>query len=247
MIFKMIKKKRCDMVSPVFFAGICHRGLHGNGVAENSPEAFKRAVEAGMALELDVHLTADNELAVIHDSDLLRMTGKEGKVEELTVKQLKSDYRLNDGQCIPTLREVMDLVDERVPMTIELKVVDKNYRALARRVWREIRNVRDKKNFMLISFDPRSLMPFHGKGFMRQLLIHNEHAYTFPFRFLFDGIDMEYVLAADWRVRLFRLTHPVNVWTVQDEACFTALLPFTDMVTFQYIDAGNVKDTLNNR
>lgn len=54
-----------------------HRGLHGPGVPENSLAAFRRAAEAGYGAELDVHLTADGYLAVIHDSDLARMCGVE--------------------------------------------------------------------------------------------------------------------------------------------------------------------------
>ena len=63
-----------------------HRGLYDNenGVPENSLAAFRLAAENGFGAELDVHLTADGQLAVIHDSDLQRVCGQEGKVEELT-------------------------------------------------------------------------------------------------------------------------------------------------------------------
>ena len=65
-----------------------HRGLHGSGVPENSLWAFRRAAEAGYGAELDVHLTADGHLAVVHDSNLSRMCGVEAKVEDLTAAQL---------------------------------------------------------------------------------------------------------------------------------------------------------------
>ena len=60
-----------------------HRGLHGNGVCENSLTAFRLAKENGFGVELDVHLLKDGNLAVIHDSDLIRITGKSGKIEDL--------------------------------------------------------------------------------------------------------------------------------------------------------------------
>ena len=59
-----------------------HRGLHGPGVPENSLAAFRRAAEAGYGAELDVHLTRDGRLVVIHDGDLERMCGVPGRVAE---------------------------------------------------------------------------------------------------------------------------------------------------------------------
>ena len=89
---------------------IAHRGLHSEEVCENSLEAFRLAVEKGYAIEIDVHLTLDGNLAVIHDSFLSRVTGKSGIVEQLTTQKLK-DYRLRDGQRIPMLSDVLELVD----------------------------------------------------------------------------------------------------------------------------------------
>ena len=99
---------------------IAHRGLHSAEVSENSMEAFRLAIEKGYAIEIDVHLTLDGNLAVIHDSFLSRVTGKSGIVEQLTTNKLK-DYRLKDGQPIPMLSDVLELVNGRVPLLIELK------------------------------------------------------------------------------------------------------------------------------
>ena len=65
-----------------------HRGLHGNGIPENSMAAFRLALEKGYGIELDVHLLKDGTLAVIHDSALKRTTGAEGRIEDLTKAQL---------------------------------------------------------------------------------------------------------------------------------------------------------------
>ncbi len=99
---------------------IAHRGLHSETVSENSMEAFRLAIERGYAIEIDVHLTRDDDLAVVHDSFLSRVTGKSGVVERLSTEELK-DYRLRDGQRIPMLTDVLRLVDGRVPLLIELK------------------------------------------------------------------------------------------------------------------------------
>lgn len=98
-----------------------HRGLHGNGVPENSLLAFDLAAKNGYGIELDVQLSADGEVMVFHDYKLARMTGCEKKLCELTCGELK-ELRLNDSEeKIPTFAEVLSLVDGRVPLLVELK------------------------------------------------------------------------------------------------------------------------------
>ena len=98
-----------------------HRGLHSPGVPENSLAAFRAAVDHGYGSEFDVHLLRDGGLAVIHDSKLLRTTGREGRVEDLTTEELK-DYCLEGTtETIPTFREVLDTFSGKAPVIIELK------------------------------------------------------------------------------------------------------------------------------
>ena len=73
-----------------------HRGLHNSaeeGIPENSMAAFRLAAEQGYGIELDIHLTRDGRLAVIHDNSLLRTAGADVKVKDLTAEEL-SQYRL---------------------------------------------------------------------------------------------------------------------------------------------------------
>ena len=132
---------------------IAHRGLHGDGVCENSLEAFRRAVEARYGIELDVHLTADGKLCVIHDCYLSRMTGKPGVAELLTSKELE-EYRLKDGQKIPMLPEVLELVAGRVPILIELKFRRRFDEAQADELLRELESYPYKDMIALQSFHP---------------------------------------------------------------------------------------------
>jgi glycerophosphoryl diester phosphodiesterase len=98
-----------------------HRGLHGGGVPENSMAAFRRAVEAGYGIELDVHLSRDGEVVVFHDETLVRMTGCERRLAELTLDELRSLSLAGTDETIPTLAEVLSLVAGRVPILVELK------------------------------------------------------------------------------------------------------------------------------
>ena len=98
-----------------------HRGLHGNGVPENSMTAFRLALEQGYGIELDVHLMKDGTLAVIHDASLLRTAGVDVKIEDLTLEDL-DQYRLEGtDEKIPLFDEVLDLFEGKAPMIIELK------------------------------------------------------------------------------------------------------------------------------
>ncbi len=98
-----------------------HRGLHGNGVPENSLKAFRLAAEAGFGIELDVQLSRDGEVMVFHDYTLVRMTGVDKKLCELDADEL-CKLRLGDTeQTVPDFREVLSLIDGRVPVLVELK------------------------------------------------------------------------------------------------------------------------------
>ena len=100
-----------------------HRGLHdaGQGVPENSLSAFRAAADRGFGAELDVHLMADGHLAVVHDSNLKRVCGREAVIEELTAEAL-ADY--------PLLGSVLAVSRGRAPLIIELKVERGNAAAL---------------------------------------------------------------------------------------------------------------------
>lgn len=102
--------------------GYAHRGLHGNGIPENSMAAFKAALDGGYGIELDIHLTKDGDLAVIHDCSLKRTAGADVKITDLTVADL-ANYRLEGTEeTIPAFHQVLDLYAGKAPLIIELKV-----------------------------------------------------------------------------------------------------------------------------
>ena len=109
-----------------------HRGLHDReqGVPENSMAAFRRAVEHGFGAELDVHLMADGNLAVVHDSDLTRVCGKKGFIEDLRAEDLKNYPLQGTEETIPLFGDVLDLFAGKTPLIVELKVERGNAAAL---------------------------------------------------------------------------------------------------------------------
>jgi glycerophosphoryl diester phosphodiesterase len=118
---------------------IAHRGLHDEryDAPENSMAAFRRAVNCGFGIELDVRLTRDNKLAVIHDDNLSRVCGANVSVSGSDYDELKG-YRLGDtNEHIPLLKDVLDEVGGRVPVIIEIKA-DTVYEDVCRLVAHEL-------------------------------------------------------------------------------------------------------------
>ena len=135
---------------------IGHRGAKGYE-PENTLISFEKAIEMGAdGIELDVHLSLDGHLVVIHDETIDRTTNGKGVVNQLTLAELKS-FRINEKFEIPTLEEVLDLVDQRCFVNIELKNQD-----TAEKVVQLIEHyISDKKwknsDFIVSSFDWNAL------------------------------------------------------------------------------------------
>lgn len=98
-----------------------HRGLWSTPAPENSLAAFARAKEAGYGIELDLRLSRDGHVMVFHDDSLLRMCGCKARVEDLTLRELKSLRLAGTSETIPTLSEVLSLIDGSVPLLLEIK------------------------------------------------------------------------------------------------------------------------------
>ncbi len=120
-LFVLVRPRAVKLVDARLITDYAHRGLHGNGVPENSLAAFSLAVESGYGIELDVQLSQDGEVMVFHDYTLSRMTGREGNLSDFTAHELRTLTLDDSDERIPTLSEVLALVDGRVPLLVELK------------------------------------------------------------------------------------------------------------------------------
>ena len=98
-----------------------HRGLHGDGVPENSLLASRLAIEAGYGIECDIQRSADDWPMVFHDWDLERLTGVSGLTEFWVKDALKNLHYSGTEETIGTLPDLLHLVAGRVPMLIEIK------------------------------------------------------------------------------------------------------------------------------
>jgi glycerophosphoryl diester phosphodiesterase len=131
---------------------IGHRGAKGH-TAENTLASFEKALSLGAdGIELDVHMSADGEIIVIHDETVDRTTNGKGRVRDLSLSQLR--HLKIDGQInIPTLWETIDFIPKNKLINIELKVkiAAKPVMHLIEKCVAEDRN--DYKQFLVSSFD----------------------------------------------------------------------------------------------
>ncbi|UAC47998.1 glycerophosphodiester phosphodiesterase [Bacillus aquiflavi] len=149
------------MIETLIFA---HRGSKGTH-PENTSAAFKEAVRLGVdGIELDVHLTKDNELVVIHDETVDRTTNGSGYVKEMTLAEIKS---LDAGswfsskfesETIPTLSEVLELLkDTKKILNIEIKNDLVHYEGIEAKVLAEIEKYSYKDRIIVSSFNHQSI------------------------------------------------------------------------------------------
>lgn len=153
---------------------IAHRGIHDNkNIVENSIPAFKECLKEKVSIELDVHLLKDNEIVVIHDDNLKRLTRNKKRLKDLTYDQIKDLKLLGTEEHIPTLKEVLDLVDGKVPLIIELK-----YDNLPFKLEIEIVKLLDNYNgkFAIKSFHPLIVYWFkkNRPNYIRGLLVPSD-------------------------------------------------------------------------
>jgi glycerophosphoryl diester phosphodiesterase len=110
-----------------FFARpITHRALHdrANGRVENSLASIQAAIDAGYGIEIDVQLSRDGHAVVFHDDLLDRLTGQTGPVRARDLAELVTIPLTDDAGKIPTLPEVLAVVNGQVPLLIEIKDQD---------------------------------------------------------------------------------------------------------------------------
>ncbi|MFF7725171.1 glycerophosphodiester phosphodiesterase family protein [Streptomyces sp. NPDC008001] len=138
---------------------IAHRGLYGgpDGPPENSMAAFRRAVAHGVPFELDVQLTKDGALAVVHDAAVRLPSGRALPVTSLTLGELRAIASSAAAAALPaTLPEVFAAVAGRVPVMVDVRRW--GVAGAAGLEWAVVRTVRGYDGPVAVqSFDPRTV------------------------------------------------------------------------------------------
>ena len=257
-MFSLMTRRRRASAAPFMCTHYAHRGLWGEGAAENSLTAFERAATAGYGIELDVQLTADGEVVVFHDESLVRVTGCEGSLYEKELSFLQTLRLSGTEDTIPTLREVLRLVDGKVPLLVEIKS-DHAPKSVCEKTAAILDGY--KGAYCVESFHPLCVAWFRkhreevvrgqlssrlwkekkhrtlSHGIVQNLLLN---FYARPDFIAYDFKDRNY-----FAFRLARLWHPYTLaWTVKNAAEARAAKEF-DALIFEGEDT--VRDTKENR
>lgn len=161
--------KHSNILKKQYFA---HRGLYNNtNVIENTIASFKQAIKHKLNIEFDVQLTKDNQVICFHDNDLKRLTTSKAQVEDLTYEEIHKLKLNNTNQSIPLLQDVLNIVNGKVIINIEIKS-NKNINLLVKKVIKLLDNYHGP--FCIQSFDPRIifLLRLYRPNFLRGLLIN---------------------------------------------------------------------------
>ena len=182
--------------------GYAHRGLHKEGIPENSMAAFRAALEKGYGIELDIHLMKDGNLAVIHDASLKRTASADVQIEDLPAEDLEN-YRLEGtDEKIPLFKDVMALYEGKAPMIVELKPVNNNHAALAEAACEILKDYQGV--YCMESFDPRCVQwlrkhrPHIIRGQLTENFVANDNKLHPAIRFTLTHNMMNFATCPDF-------------------------------------------------
>ncbi len=105
----------------LFKVPVAHRGLWDENAPENTKTAFRQAIDLGYAIEIDVQMTLDRELVVVHDENMSRIFGIDKDIRDLNYSDVKDLVPFGKNDKIMTFKEFLAFVDGKTPILIEVK------------------------------------------------------------------------------------------------------------------------------
>ncbi|MBX4954072.1 glycerophosphodiester phosphodiesterase [Rhizobium lentis] len=223
---------------------VAHRGYHdlNKHVWENTLTAFSRAVEAGFAIECDLHYASDGVPVIFHDEELQRLCNLTGDIRERTSRELGLIAVGGTGDKIPTLSQLLDLVQGKVPLVLELKGREADDEGFAESVLEVLEGYQGK--VALMSFDHWLLRDLKALGSPypvgltangntpEELATHAEAmAIGLDFISFYYG-DLPNAFITGEREKSI----PVITWTVRDEEARRRTFENADQMTFEGFD-----------
>jgi len=221
---------------------IAHRGLHdlSRGWPENSLAAFDAARKARYGIECDLHISADGVPVVFHDNALKRLTGESGSVRDFAAADLRKLRIAGTSECIPTFDELLNLVEGRVPLLLELKHMRRRNAGLAWEVVERLKRYAGPAAVMSFhapliadvkAADPNLPRGLTASGDWRLALRHMQHALQLGVDFISYSIDDLPTPMPVLARRFFKI--PLICWTVRTPIQLDKARAWTDQITFE--------------
>lgn len=183
---------------------IAHRGLYSDKYPENTLLAFHQAIIHQYIIELDVHLLKDNTVIVYHDDNLKRLTGVDKELKDCTYEEIKKIKKIK----IPSLKEILEFIDGRVPILIEYKY-DTKVGLLEKETVKLLDHY--KGDFAIQSFNPLTVLWFklNRPNYIRGQLASNLYPKNFLIKYVLSNMFTNILTKPDYiAVNLKMLKNP---------------------------------------
>ena len=201
---------------------IAHRGVHNSNIPENTLPAFVKCVDKNYIIELDIHILTDNTIVIYHDHNLKRLTGVNKVIETLSYAQL-SKIKINKKYTMPTLNQLLHMLDGEVPVLIEIKDMNNNSK-----FEEELVKILDnyKGKFAIQSMNPFVIDWFYKnrKDYVIGLIVFNNLNYNLVKKYTkkIDFISV-YKKQLPFRTKLLTLA-----WTIRKESEYKKYVKLCD-------------------
>ena len=237
-----------DKISWIKETPIAHRGLHTKDIPENSLSAFENALKNNYAIELDVQFTKDKEVVVFHDENLKRMTNDTRNIEDVNYDELKNLRLGNTNEIIPTLEEVLELVDSKVAILIEIKDC-KDYIELSEKTYEILKGY--EGNYAIQSFNPFILEWYKNnaseviRGQLSGTFTEGSESLNSFEKFVLKNMLLNFKSKPNYIVyelegipkskleSLRKKGVPIIVWTVKNKEDMEKAYKYSDNITFE--------------
>lgn len=226
---------------------IAHRGIHNIEIIENTLSSFHEAITYNQPIELDIMLTKDNKIIVIHDYNLLRLTGVDREVKDLNLVDIQKLKLINSNETIPTIQEVFNLISGKVPILIEIKKIEK-WELMNSILLKLIRSYEGE--LAIQSFESNNLKWFKEKA---KYIPRGIMSTCVPFKYLTEEensnkkniIDLEEMevdfISYDIKcieqdnVQKYRKKYVLLTWTVKTDKDLTKSILYSDNIIYEDI------------
>jgi glycerophosphoryl diester phosphodiesterase len=221
---------RADSTGPLV---IGHRGASARE-PENSLRAFARAaVDGADGVELDVLCCRTGEVVVFHDDDLLRLAGRDGRIDAMDFAAVR-EVTLSGGVGIPTLEEAFEACGPALLVNVELKttgLLDHAVPALVERVSAILDRTRTAQRVLVSSFSPAAVRTWQRRRpdvkaallWEKEATLPLRRAWSLPLLRPFAAHPDQRLCSERAITRLHRAGYVVNTWTVDDPSRLRAL------------------------
>lgn len=234
--------------SPFLKWDYAHRGLHdiNSDAPENSLAAISKAVDNNYGIEFDVQLSKDGQTVVFHDFDLKRMCSIDKKIDQCDYDYLKECKLLESIEGIPLLSEVLELVDGKIPLIVELKASNNDIEDLCKKVSLQLDKYDGK--YVVESFNPVVVKWFrkHRPNYIRGQLSGSFVKKFNPLKFALEYLMLNFLSRPDFiaydhnnksnlSLKLIKAIWPVPLvaYTVKNRESYVDNESFFDLIIFE--------------